>query len=148
MDGFGFALMARRVADIYTALAAGRSADTSTFGSLAHLLKEDETYRASQRFEQDRRFWTEYLGGLPEPASLGDRPPSKPEGFVRHTGALPFSTIERLLSLARRAGVSLPQLVTAAAAAFVHRLTGPQDIVLVVPLIVAHDAALRDALQA
>ena len=37
MDGFGFALVARRVADVYSALVAGRAAEPATFGSLGAL---------------------------------------------------------------------------------------------------------------
>src|SRR5262249_27152704 len=127
MDGFGLALVARRVADVYSALAAGLSAEPSTFGSLAPLLEEEEGYRTSKRFEPDRQFWMEDLADLPEPASLGDGPQSKSPGFHRHSSFLPVATIEHLQSVAHRAGVSLPQLVTAAAAALVHRLTGAQD---------------------
>ena len=62
MDGFGLSLIARRVADVYTALAAGLSVEPSIFRSLVHLLEEEEGYRTSKRFEQDRRFWMEYSG--------------------------------------------------------------------------------------
>ena len=134
MDGFGFALLARRVADVYTALAAGRAVGASTFGSLAELLGDDVGYRASKRFEQDREYWMDYLAGLPEPASLGERHRPQSPGFIRHTGSLPFATIDQLNSLGQRTGASLPQLITAAAAIFVHRLTGAEDVVLDVPL--------------
>src|SRR3981081_1054972 len=85
MDGFGFALVAKRVADGYSALAAGRTAEPATFGSLAPLLDDDATYRASKRFEQDRHFWMDYLAGLQEPANLGERPRTATQGFVRHS---------------------------------------------------------------
>ncbi len=134
MDGFGFALMAGRVADIYSALAAGLPADADTSGSLALLLEDDAGYRASQRFEQDRQFWMEYLAALPEPASLSARTRLKSPGFARHTGSLPFSSIERLHSVAHSAGATVPQLMTAATAIFVHRLTGAQDVILDIPL--------------
>ncbi len=134
MDGFSFALLARRVADVYTALAAGRAVGASTFGSLAELLGDDVGYRASKRFEQDREYWMDYLAGLPEPANLGERHRPQSPGFIRHTGSLPFSTIDQLNSLGQRTGASLPQLITAAAAIFVHRLTGTEDVVLDVPL--------------
>ena len=133
-DGVGLALVARRVADVYTALAAGRTADTGCFGSLALLLEDDAAYRASKRFEQDRQYWTDCLAGLPEPVSLGERARLKSPGFIRHTGSVPSSTLVQMQSTAQRIGVSLPQLITAAAAIFVHRLTGAQDVILDVPL--------------
>src|SRR5262245_12235712 len=134
MDGFGFALLARRVAHVYSALVGGLNADVCGFGSLAHLLEDDAEYRASKRFGQDREFWADYLADLPEPASLGDRTREASSGFIRYTGRLPPSSISHLHSVAHRAGVTLPQFVAAAAAIFMHRLTGAQDVVLGIPL--------------
>ena len=134
MDGFSFALVARRVADVYTALADGSTPDPTSFGSLRRLLDEDAHYRASKRFQQDRQFWMEYLAGLPEPRRLSQRLFLKSPDFIRYTGALPSSTIARLDSLKEHTGASLAQLITAAAAIFVHRLTATVDVVLDVPV--------------
>src|SRR5262245_49365322 len=134
MDGFGFALLARRVAHVYSTLVGGMTADACGFDSLAQLLADDAEYHASKRFEQDREFWADYLADLPEPASLGDRTRQTLPGFIRHTGRLPSSSISHLHSVAHRAGATLPQFITAAAAIFMHRLTGAQDVVLGVPL--------------
>ena len=46
MDGYCLALIARRMADVYTALAAGLTADAPPFSSLARLLEDDASYRA------------------------------------------------------------------------------------------------------
>src|SRR5262245_58333012 len=134
MDGYCLALIARRMADVYTALAAGLTADAPPFSSLPPLLEDDARYRASKTFEQDRQYWIASLADLPEPASLGDGSWSKSSGFIRHTGLLSFSTIEHLHSIAHRAGGSLAQFITAVSAIFVYRLTGVQDVVLDVPL--------------
>src|SRR5262249_30269862 len=119
MDGYCLALIARRMAEVYTALAAGLTADAAPFSSLARLLEEDASYRASKWFEQDRQYWIASLAHLPEPASLGDGPWPTSPGFIRHISKLPFSTVEHLHSIAHRAGASLAQLVTAASAIFV-----------------------------
>src|SRR6478672_5993336 len=145
MDGFGFALVARRVADVYSSLVAGRGAEPGTFGSLAPLLEDEAGYRRSKRFEQDRQFWIDYLADLEEPASLGERARPAAHGFIRHSGLLPFSRLQHLHSVAHRAGVSLPQFVIAAAAIFVHRLTGAQDVIVDVPLTGRMTPAARRA---
>ena len=145
MDGFGFALVARRVADVYSSLVAGRAAEPGTFGSIAPLLEDEAGYRRSKRFEQDRQFWIDYLADLQEPASLGERARPAAHGFIRHSGLLPFSRIQHLHSVAHRAGVSLPQFVIAAAAIFVHRLTGAQDVIVDVPLTGRMTPAARRA---
>ena len=46
MDGMGMALVARRVADLYTKLSVGPAALGDAFGTLADLLEEDAAYRA------------------------------------------------------------------------------------------------------
>src|SRR3954471_15823196 len=145
MDGFGFALVARRVADVYSSLVAGRAADPGTFGSLAPLLEDEVGYRRSKRFEQDRQFWIDYLADLQEPASLGERARPTAHDFIRHSGVLAFSRLQHLHSVAHRAGVSLPQFVIAAAAIFVHRLTGAQDVIVDVPLTGRMTPAARRA---
>src|SRR5262245_9578742 len=61
MDGFAMWLVARRVAEVYSQLSVGQSAQTGAFGSLDILLKEDRAYRASDQFLQDRQYWSDYL---------------------------------------------------------------------------------------
>ncbi len=70
MDAFGMWLIARRVANIYTELADGRTTNDGSFGSVAVLLEQDAIYRASKQFAVDRQFWADYLDGRPEAASL------------------------------------------------------------------------------
>src|SRR5581483_593776 len=53
MDGFGMALVARRVADLYTKLSVGPAALGGVFGTLTDLLDADAAYRASEQFAQD-----------------------------------------------------------------------------------------------
>ena len=48
MDGYSFALVARRVASVYTALISETAPDASTFGSLTLLLEDAAAYRASE----------------------------------------------------------------------------------------------------
>ncbi len=60
-DGFGVAMIARRFAQIYTAMMAGGDPGPSPFGTLAELLTEDDQYRGSDHFARDRAYWTERL---------------------------------------------------------------------------------------
>ena len=49
MDGYGMWLVARRVAEAYSELCAGRAAPDAAFGSLSELVELDAAYRASDR---------------------------------------------------------------------------------------------------
>lgn len=66
MDGFGFSLVARRVAEIYTALVHRLTCDQNVFGSLRQLLDSDSAYRASEQFARDREYWTKRFADHPE----------------------------------------------------------------------------------
>ena len=57
IDGLSASLIARRVADVYTALAGGLRLEASTVGPLAAIVAEDAAYRASDDFARDRQFW-------------------------------------------------------------------------------------------
>ncbi|WP_257458612.1 myxochelin non-ribosomal peptide synthetase MxcG [Archangium lipolyticum] len=133
MDGFGFSLLARRVAELYTARVTGRPA-TGGFGSLRAVLDEDVAYRAGPQYELDRAFWVERLADRPTPVTLAPPAPMS-SSFVRQTRYLPSGEVERLQAAARQAGVSWPDLVLAATAAWLHRLTGAPEVVLGLPVM-------------
>ena len=104
------------------------------FGSLAVLLEEDASYRTSERFARDRRFWLEYLADRPEPVSLSGRPATNGSCFLRQSAHLPPSSAQMLRSVAHRARAGLPQFIVAATALYLHRLTSAQDLVLGLPV--------------
>ena len=71
IDGYAMWLVARRVADVYTRLSSGQSANEGAFGPLAVLLDDDRTYRASDDYAKDRRFWSLALADDLQTVSLG-----------------------------------------------------------------------------
>src|ERR1700704_7158904 len=83
MDGFTGGLFARRVAEIYTALAEGRSLEEGTFGPLALLLEEETAYRGSQRFARDRQYWLTHFADRPVAFSLADQRRQNVGGLLR-----------------------------------------------------------------
>ena len=143
MDGLGMALVARRLADIYTRLSVGPAALGGAFGTLADLLDEDAAYVASEQFAQDRQYWIERLTDRPDQVSLGGERTGKSGGFIRHTVYLPRSIADQLELTARHAGASLPHLIAAATAIFLHRLTGATDVTFGLPVAARSGAARR-----
>ena len=136
LDGFGMWLVARRVAEVYTALCAGEPSQGDAFGSLSDLLNEDVAYRASGQLDEDRHYWREALAARPEPGSLtlSSRPSSKPGSFLRATAYVPSSCEIALRTLAARSRTTLARVMTAATAMFLHRLSGADDVVIGVPV--------------
>ncbi|MEV6929729.1 amino acid adenylation domain-containing protein [Dactylosporangium sp. NPDC051485] len=122
MDAYTFALVAQRLAAVYTALAAGEEPAPSPFGSLADVVAEDAAYRASPRFAADREFWAAHLDGVEAP-DLGSGPVRPSPTFIRRTVALDPA-----------AGIGV-EAVLAAVALYVHRLTGAGEVVLGLPMM-------------
>src|SRR5207244_1830678 len=96
IDGFGLSLMARRLAEVYTALASGQIADPGQAGSLTDLLQADQSYRASEHFAMDRDYWVGRLADPPEPARVGGRSTELPEHVIQCRASLPSSALQQL----------------------------------------------------
>ncbi|WP_330347951.1 non-ribosomal peptide synthase/polyketide synthase [Streptomyces sp. NBC_00582] len=132
-DGLGYALVARRVAAVHTALAAGRTPEPTPFPPLRAVVDADAAYRTSARFDEDRAYWTGRLAGLPEPARIG-RSTGHLTAGPRHT-PLPADPLRQALrTLGERAGTRWSRVLIAATALYVHRRTGAHDLLLGLPV--------------
>jgi amino acid adenylation domain-containing protein len=143
IDRFGFALVARRVAEIYTALTCGLTCEREVFGSLRQLLDSDATYRTSEQFVRDREYWMKRFADRPKPVRLAGRPSGVSANPVHRTVSLPLSRVDSLQVAASRAGVRWSRIVIAAVAVYVHRLTGVWDVVVGLPVTARPDRALK-----
>ncbi|MEV6616710.1 amino acid adenylation domain-containing protein [Streptomyces sp. NPDC051051] len=130
LDGYSYKLLGRRLAQTYNALAEGREPDPSGFEPVSRLRAEEEAYRGSERHVRDRTHWARRLAGLPEPARLTSRTAAPTAPFLRRTAELEPAEAAALDAAAARLGVSRTDLLTAATAVYLHRMTGAGDLVL------------------
>ncbi|MFD3496882.1 amino acid adenylation domain-containing protein [Streptomyces sp. NPDC058678] len=129
VDGYSCSLIARRVADAYTALVTGTPHSPAS-APLAPLVAEDEAYRDGTRHTSDRAYWARVLADRPDPVSLSERPPQVADRFLRRTGHLAEVAGDLVHAAAEHAGTRWSRVVLAATAAHLHRLTGAGDVVL------------------
>ncbi|MFD3258203.1 amino acid adenylation domain-containing protein [Paenibacillus lentus] len=134
IDGFGFSLLARRVAQIYTALARDEALGRS-FDSWQAVLKEDADYRSTRQEEQDRKFWLARFADHPDVIGLSDRVQRTANTFLRQSSQLAPSSMTALHTAAQSAGGSWAEMVIAAMAVYVHRATGAADVILGLPMM-------------
>ncbi|WP_344866801.1 amino acid adenylation domain-containing protein, partial [Planomonospora alba] len=130
MDGYSGPMVARRLAEVYTALAEGRAPGPGRAGPLAELLAEDAAYRASARHEADRRHWLDRLAGLPAVPALSAGTAPATCRFRRCGAALDRAESEALERAASAHGTSVSGFVIAAVAAYLARATGAAEVVL------------------
>ncbi|MFD3514610.1 amino acid adenylation domain-containing protein [Streptomyces sp. NPDC058657] len=135
MDGFGYSLLARRTAEVYTALAAGESPADSPFGRLADLVDEDAGYRASETYDKDRRFWDGAFADRPEAPNLAGRTALPSRTFHRRTAHLSPTATDQLRELASSIRATWPEVLIAAQALHLSRATHAEEVVLGLPMM-------------
>ncbi|MGW3204467.1 amino acid adenylation domain-containing protein, partial [Streptomyces sp. NPDC001135] len=134
VDGFTVNQVARRTAEVYSALVAGEPVPATPFAPLAQLLDIKAEYRGSERFGTDRAYWIDRLKDSPEPVSLSGQQPALARSLARHTAHLSGPDTQRLRDLAGDVGVTWPPALTAAVALWLQRLTGTPEVVLGLPV--------------
>ncbi|WP_019630457.1 amino acid adenylation domain-containing protein [Actinomadura atramentaria] len=136
LDGYGFSQVARRVAELYTALAEDRAYPGGRFLPLRDVVEEEAAYRASERCAADRAYWTGRFADAPGAVSLSPRAAERggrpAPTFLRRTGRLRAAGLR---DLAAAAGATWPEAVVAGVAAYTHRRTGARSVVLGLPLM-------------
>ncbi|MFC5171418.1 non-ribosomal peptide synthetase [Streptomyces mutomycini] len=135
MDGFGYSLLVRRTAQVYTALARGEAPGPRVFGTLADLVDEDAAYRSSEAFTADRTHWTEAFADRPEVPRLAGRGALPSRTFLRRTAHLGPETTEGVRELASRLRATWPDVLIAAQALYTSRATGHREVVLGLPMM-------------
>lgn len=143
LDGFTGGMIARRVAELYSAFVEGRPPEPHQFGPLSALIEKEAEYRASERFERDRAYWRDQLADLPDAVSFAKRRVAGPIGLFRKSGYLSPASTTRLHEIAKGSAGSLPQMLISLAAAFIFRTTGAKDLVFGLPVTGRPNGQLR-----
>ncbi|GAB7110785.1 hypothetical protein JCM4814A_91030 [Streptomyces phaeofaciens JCM 4814] len=133
LDGFGLSLVARRVAQVYTALTAGEAVPDSGFGTLESVRAEERAYRASPRHAEDRAYWTDRYADRPPVATPAGRTALPARTFHRRVIDLHPARADTLRTVARELSVTWSEVLLAATVAYLHRITGAPEIVLSLP---------------
>ncbi|MEV6774021.1 AMP-binding protein [Nocardia sp. NPDC051030] len=137
LDGYGFALCARRTAAHYLRLAPDSAADASeprnavhtrAIRSLADVVAEDIQYRASEQHQADGDYWRALLAGHTAP-TLTDRPRLPAADRLRARRTLTSWKPQTPV----RFGAA--ELILAAVAVYLSRSTGESEVVLGVPMM-------------
>ncbi|HEY9315772.1 amino acid adenylation domain-containing protein [Williamsia sp.] len=143
LDGYGAAAFAARVAEVYTARREGAVESPSRAGSLADLHDDDEKYRASTRFERDREYWADRIVGLPTPVRLAEPTPGVIPRSHSIGGVLEQAVLDQIDVRCTELKTTLPAIISAAAALYLARGTGVDDVVLSLPVSGRTNALLR-----
>ncbi|WP_174189681.1 non-ribosomal peptide synthetase, partial [Nocardia barduliensis] len=145
IDGYGAFNSLNRMAEHYNALLEGRPPTRLDAASLHDIVEAERAYRASSRYETDRTYWLDKVSDLPKPVSLSGR--TARSGKVDRVAGLqlPAHLSDRLDRFADEVNASAAQVVIAAFAAFLARMTGTEDVALSLPVTARVTKRLRNA---
>ena len=131
VDGPSSSAIAARAAELYTALLAKHVPVSGGMDSVLSLIDAHLAYRKSPAFERDREFWSRILSGFPEAVSAsGARVLPQPQVPVRHVDDIQLACGIDLDAIASRLRTSVAGLTVTAAAIYLGRSTGTEDVVL------------------
>lgn len=135
LDGYGLGLFTQRVAQVYTASVEGKETPERWFGSLRAVVEDDIAYQESERYRQDRAHWLAYYANRPAPVSLAASTAWLPDTVLRREDDLPVTTVDALARVAREAKATWPDVFVAATAAYLHRMTGAEQVCVALPVM-------------
>ncbi|WP_246240092.1 non-ribosomal peptide synthetase [Streptomyces tubercidicus] len=144
MDAWSSALITRRTAQVYSDLVTDQPDGGTPFPSFRTLLEHESSYRGSEEYEADRRYWLKRLRNAPAPVSLSSRPYRRPTDIRRRRAALSARLSDTLRSTAAKLGVSWSVLAVVATAAYVGAVTGESAVSVGLPVSGRLDEIERD----
>ncbi|MEV0189548.1 amino acid adenylation domain-containing protein [Kitasatospora purpeofusca] len=130
VDGYSVALITRRVAEVYTALATGSAVPESPFRPAALLADAEREHLGSERAAADRAYWRDRFADRPAVVGLTERTAAAAPTGLRHRAELTAEQSAPVLAAARAARATWAEAANAAFSAYLHRMTGTTDAVL------------------
>ncbi|WP_229886034.1 condensation domain-containing protein, partial [Streptomyces griseoflavus] len=145
-DAFGSVLHSRRIATHYEALSTGTDPAGEPLDTLRALLAEEADYRTSPEYADDRRYWNDAFADRPETASLA---PGVPTGAaptaLSASAELSPAELAALHAAGRAARAPWTVALLSAVAAYLHGMTGAEDLTIGVPVTARLGARSRNA---
>ncbi len=132
-DAFSFRLLYQQMAERYQALAEDKPFEKS-FGDYTTVIAEDQLYKESDRYREDREYWMQQLKDV-EVVSLTDTAVSHFGDCLLEQSILPPELWMKAQKAAKEMKVNVQQLFTAAVALYTKRLTSAETVILNIPMM-------------
>ncbi|MEV7784404.1 amino acid adenylation domain-containing protein [Streptomyces sp. NPDC088106] len=145
-DAFGSVLHSRRIATHYEALVTGTDPAGEPLDTLRALLAEEADYRASREYTDDRRYWNDAFADRQDTVSLAPGVPTgAAAGALSASAELSPAELAALHAAGRAARAPWTVALLSAVAAYLHGMTGAEDLTIGVPVTARLGARSRNA---
>lgn len=137
IDGYGFSLLSKRVAEVYTGLVTNTSPVSKPLGALSSVIEEDNAYRHSPSFLQDKLFWQSRMADMSRVATLTTQTEPFSPTFIRQSKRVDQSYVRGIEALAKQLNVSWADVLIAGLALLVNKQkrSNEDNIVLGLPVM-------------
>ena len=128
MDGYGYALIVKRVAEVYSALLEGRDLPRQ-FDSLEAIVAEEKDYQKSGREKKDAEFWQGQLEPIDNIVCLTEEDIAINSTFIREELGLSSEQIAQVSHQGQNLKASWTDLMVATIAAWTYRRSENRELV-------------------
>src|SRR5690606_1125240 len=138
IDGYGMTLLNNRISELYNCAIEGRQPGPA-LAPLSGVFDEDAGYRNTTQGEPsakraaDAAFWREQLQHAPEITGMVQGRAISAHAFDRTSGPVEPALVNELLAFSEQLNVPWPDVLTALTAAYCHRFSGGDEVVIGVP---------------
>ncbi|PWC17814.1 non-ribosomal peptide synthetase [Brenneria corticis] len=142
IDGCGHSVVFNNIADYYRRLRQGETVPPLPTLPLKSVVEAERAYRESDDYAKDRAYWREYCLKMPDATQLtpGDAPLA---ALHRLRKTFSGETLNRLRTLASQRRLRLSSVLLALCAAYLHKMTGQQELAVGMPVAARQIKALR-----
>ena len=134
LDGYGIIPIFRRASKLYDSAVNGTEPAATPFGTLRALLDEENRYRTSETFEEDRAYWRATAARYPQPAPPATPAGPETEGNIVFSRRVSAGLAGQIMRMAHGSGGTLAHAMIVACAFAVGPFTGADDVVLTIPV--------------
>ncbi|AEF55195.1 non-ribosomal peptide synthetase [Marinomonas posidonica] len=131
LDGFSFNMFTARVASIYQSLIEGKEIAESSYRSFYDVVREEQQYKASEKYRLDGAFWQSYCADLPHVMSLSNTASSQnekadpsPQRLIRLNSRVRAEALQSCLNLSPFSKLTSADLALGLVSAYLIRVSG------------------------
>lgn len=132
-DGYAFALMSKRVAEIYQNMVNKCVIPESPYDSLLKVIEEDVAYQSSPRCEKNRQFWMEHCKHRLPPVSLADELHPISKSAIKRGARFSASYLEDIKAVSDAHASRWTEFLLASVIAYLAKQSASREITVGVP---------------
>lgn len=137
LDGFSFNVFTSRVAAIYQSLVQQKSLPKMPYTPFCDVVNEEASYKKSEKYHLDKRFWQTYCADIPSVVSLSEKKAlgnvaliensvidGSSQRLIRLNNSIDCAKLQECLNLSNSSNLTIADLAIGLVSAYLIRISG------------------------